>query len=222
MTVIADRAGVQSLGGVIGGEATGCTAATTEVFIETALFDPVRTAATGRKLNIASDARYRFERGLDPAFVRDGVETATRLMLDLCGGEASEIVTAGEVPDWRRQYRLRAERPATLGGLHVPHQRSADILSALGCTVETRAGGDLCVEPPSWRGDILGEADLVEEVLRIEGYDQIPAVPLERPGTVSRPASFRCAAPGGTGASYARRAWAGRGGDVLVHRDARG
>ena len=188
MTVIADRAGVQSLGGVIGGEATGCTAATTEVFIETALFDPVRTAATGRKLNIASDARYRFERGLDPAFVRDGVETATRLMLDLCGGEASEIVTAGEVPDWRRQYRLRAERPATLGGLHVPHQRSADILSALGCTVETRAGGDLCVEPPSWRGDILGEADLVEEVLRIEGYDQIPAVPLERPGTVSRPA----------------------------------
>src|SRR6516165_8892178 len=97
ITAIADRAGVQSLGGVIGGEATGCTEATTEVLIEAALFDPVRTAATGRRLNIASDARYRFERGLDPAFVRDGLEIATRLMLDLCGGQASEIVTAGTV-----------------------------------------------------------------------------------------------------------------------------
>ena len=107
MTAIADEAGVQSLGGVIGGEATGCTEATTEVLIEAALFDPVRTAATGRKLNISSDARYRFERGLDPAFVGDGLEIATRLMLDLCGGEASEIVAAGAVPDWRRRYVLR-------------------------------------------------------------------------------------------------------------------
>src|SRR5438105_3546548 len=120
MTAIADRAGVQSLGGVIGGERTGCTEATTEVFVEAALFDPVRTAATGRKLNISSDARYRFERGLDPAFVGAGLEIATRLMLDLCGGEASEIVTAGAVPDWRRRYVLRGERPGTLGGPDVP------------------------------------------------------------------------------------------------------
>src|SRR5208283_5002725 len=120
MTAIADCAGVQSLGGVIGGEATGCSEATTEVFIEAALFDPVRTAATGRRLNIASDARYRFERGLDPAFVGDGLEIATRLMLELCGGEASEVVTAGAVPDWRRHYVLRAGRPASLGGLDVP------------------------------------------------------------------------------------------------------
>ncbi len=188
ITVIADRSGVLSLGGVIGGEVTGCTEATSEVFIEAALFDPRRTAATGRKLNIASDARYRFERGLDPAFVKDGLEIATRLMLDLCGGEPSEIVVAGAVPDWRRRYALRAERPATLGGLHVPHHKSAEILSALGCTVENLAGGDLSVEPPSWRGDIVGEADLVEEVLRIKGYDQIPAVPLERVGTVPHPA----------------------------------
>src|SRR5271165_6621206 len=180
ITAIADKAGVQSLGGVIGGEATGCTEATTEVFIEAALFDPMRTAATGRKLNVASDARYRFERGLDPAFVGDGLEIATRLMLDLCGGEASEIVTAGAVPNWRRRYVLRAERPASLGGLHVPHEESAEILTALGCRVEILAGGDLSVEPPSWRGDIVGEADLVEEVLRIKGYDHIPAVPLER------------------------------------------
>src|SRR5215467_3276816 len=139
ITVIADAAGVQSLGGVIGGERTGCTEATTEVMIEAALFDPVRTAATGRKLNIASDARYRFERGLDPEFVRPGLEIATRLMLELCGGEASDVITAGAVPDWRRRYVLRAERPATLGGLHIPHEESAEILTTLGCAVETRS-----------------------------------------------------------------------------------
>ena len=187
MTAIVDEAGVQSLGGVIGGEATGCTEATTEVLIEAALFDPVRTAATGRKLNISSDARYRFERGLDPAFVRDGLEIATRLMLDLCGGEASEIVTAGAVPDWRRRYVLRPERPATLGGLDTPPEESAAILTALGFAVESLPGGDLAVEPPSWRGDIVGEADLVEEVLRVRGYDQIPAVPLDRDTALSRP-----------------------------------
>jgi phenylalanyl-tRNA synthetase beta chain len=207
MTVIADAAGVQSLGGVIGGEAAGCTAATIEVFIEAALFDPIRTAATGRKLNISSDARYRFERGLDPAFVKDGLEIATALMFDLCGGEASEIVLAGAVPDWRRRYVLRAERPATLGGLHVPHEESAEILAALGCTVEALAAGDLSVEPPSWRGDIVGEADLVEEVLRIKGYDLIPAVPLEREGALSRPAL----APVQRRAELVRRTLAARG-----------
>ncbi|MBV9202299.1 MAG: phenylalanine--tRNA ligase subunit beta, partial [Alphaproteobacteria bacterium] len=188
ITVIADAAGVQSLGGVIGGEATGCTEATTEVLIEAALFDPVRTAATGRELNIVSDARYRFERGLDPEFVQPGLEIATRLILELCGGEASDIIAAGAVPDWRRRYVLRAERPATLGGLHVPHDESAEILRTLGCAVEPLARGDLSVEPPSWRGDIVGEADLVEEVLRIKGYDEIPAVPLERATPLSRPA----------------------------------
>jgi phenylalanyl-tRNA synthetase beta chain len=187
MTAIADEAGVQSLGGVIGGEATGCTEATTEVLIEAALFDPVRTAATGRKLNISSDARYRFERGLDPAFVRDGLEIATRLMLDLCGGQASEIVTAGAVPDWRRRYVLRPERPATLGGLDVPPEEAAAILTALGFAVERAAGDELAAEPPSWRGDIEGEADLVEEVLRVKGYDQIAAVPLDRDTALSRP-----------------------------------
>jgi phenylalanyl-tRNA synthetase beta chain len=187
ITAIADRAGVQSLGGVIGGEATGCTEATTEVFIEAALFDPVRTAATGRRLNISSDARYRFERGLDSAFVKDGLEIATRLMLDLCGGEASEIVTAGSVPDWRRRYMLRPERPATLAGLDVLPLESAAILSALSFGVERQDGGALAAEPPSWRGDIEGEADLVEEVLRVRGYDQIPAVPLDRDTLLSRP-----------------------------------
>jgi len=207
MTVIADRARTQSLGGVIGGEATGCTEATTEVFIEAALFDPVRTAATGRKLNISSDARYRFERGLDPAFVGDGLEIATRRILELCGGEASEIVTAGAEPEWRRHYVLRAGRPARLGGLDAPASESAAILRALGCAVEPLASGDLSVEPPSWRGDIEGEADLVEEVLRIKGYDEIPAAPLPRDAPLPRPALI----PARRRSELVRRALAARG-----------
>lgn len=189
VTAIADDSGVESLGGVIGGEPSGVTAATSEVFVEAALFDPVRTAATGRRLGIVSDARFRFERGVDPAFVRDGLEIATRLMLELCGGEASEIVAAGAEPQWRRTYVLRAGRTQSLGGLAVPPQRSAAILEALGCTVEkTAPAGDLSVVPPSWRGDIAGEADLVEEVLRVEGYEKIPAAPLPRETSLPRPA----------------------------------
>src|SRR5947207_5137633 len=190
ITAIADDAGVQSLGGVIGGEPTGCTEATTEVFVEAALFDPIRTAATGRRLEIISDARYRFERGLDPAFVGPGLEIATRLILELCGGEASETVVAGAVPEWRREYLLRPERLSGLGGLHVPPDESREILEALGCTIADAAehDGSLRVTPPSWRGDIIGEADLVEEVLRVKGYDEIPAVPLPRDTIISRPA----------------------------------
>jgi phenylalanyl-tRNA synthetase beta chain len=190
VTAIADDNGVQSLGGVIGGEPTGCTEATTEVFIEAALFDPVRTAATGRRLEIASDARYRFERGVDPAFVGPGLEIATRLIIELCGGEPSEVVVAGAEPDWRREYTLRPERLSGLGGLHVPADESRAILEALGCEVSEAGGHDdsLTVQPPSWRGDIVGEADLVEEVLRVKGYDQIPPVPLPRDSVISRPA----------------------------------
>jgi phenylalanyl-tRNA synthetase beta chain len=190
ITAIADENGVQSLGGVIGGEPTGCTETTTEVFVEAALFDPIRTAATGRRLEIISDARYRFERGLDPAFVGPGLEIATRLILELCGGEASDVVVAGAVPDWRREYLLRPERLSGLGGLHVPPAESRDILEALGCTMADAAehDGGMKVSPPSWRGDIIGEADLVEEVLRVKGYDEIPAVPLPRDTIISRPA----------------------------------
>src|SRR5204862_6882993 len=142
ITAIADDAGVQSLGGVIGGEPTGCTETTTEVFIEAALFDPIRTAATGRRLEIASDARYRFERGLDPAFVGPGLEIATRLFLELCGGEPSEVVVAGAEPEWRREYRLRPERPRTLGGLDVPPDHSRMVLEALRRTVAETGARD--------------------------------------------------------------------------------
>jgi phenylalanyl-tRNA synthetase beta chain len=190
ITAIADDAGVQSLGGVIGGEPTSCTEATVEVFVEAALFDPIRTAATGRRLEIVSDARYRFERGVDPAFVGPGIEIATRLILELCGGEASEIVAAGAAPDWQREYLLRPKRLSSLGGLPVPPAESRAILEALGCTIAEAAehDGSLRVTPPSWRGDIVGEADLVEEVLRVKGYDEVPPVPLPRETVISRPA----------------------------------
>ena len=187
VTAIADDTGVQSLGGVMGGEPTSCTEVTTEVFIEAALFDPVRTAATGRRLEITSDARYRFERGIDPEFTAPGLEIATRLVLELCGGEPSEVVVAGEAPEWRRQYTLRENRPAQLGGLAVPPPEATKILKDLGFAVAEH-GDSLTVTPPPWRGDIVGEADLVEEVLRIKGYDEVLPVPLPRETVISRPA----------------------------------
>ncbi len=213
VTVIADGNGVQSLGGVIGGVPTGCTAETTAVYVEAALFDPARTAATGRRLGIDSDARYRFERGLDPDAVFAGIEQATRMILELCGGEPSELVVTGAVPDWRRTLTLRPSRVETLGGVAVPAAEQAAILTALGCAVaEAADGGAMPVEPPSWRADIEGEADLVEEVLRVRGFDTIPAVPLPRPPGLPRPA----VTPRQRAAGLVRRALAARGLDEAV------
>jgi len=186
-TVIADGAGVEALGGVIGGEHSGCTAETTDVFVEAALFDPLRTAATGRRHDIISDARYRFERGLDIAAVQEGMEAATRLILELCGGEPSELVVTGTLPEWKRKYTLRAERLHGLGGLDIGIDAAAEILKRLGFAV-SKDGANLTAEPPSWRGDIHGEADLVEEVARIHGYDNIKAVSLVRETAVAKPA----------------------------------
>ncbi|QQP88910.1 phenylalanine--tRNA ligase subunit beta [Skermanella sp. TT6] len=188
MTVIADDSGVVSLGAVMGGEGTGVTGTTTDVFLEAALFDPVRTAQTGRRLSIDSDARYRFERGVDPAFVIPGVEIATRLILEICGGTASELVVAGSEPSWRRELTLRPGRTLELGGVDVPVPEQVRILEALGFGVTERGDGVMAVLPPSWRADIHGEADLVEEVLRVHGYEHIPAIPLERTSAITRPA----------------------------------
>lgn len=212
MTAVCDHSGVVGLGGVIGGEPTGCTEATVNVFVESALFDPLRTAATGRKLQIDSDARYRFERGVDPESAYAGMEQATRMILELCGGEPSELVVAGTVPDWRRPLTLRPSRVEHLGGLAVPKDRQVAILEALGCAVSEGDEGRLAVVPPSWRGDIEGEADLVEEVLRVEGFDAIPATPLPRLSALTRPAiDARQRAVG-----QARRALAARGMDEAV------
>ena len=179
MTVIADEAGPEGLAGIMGAEHSGCTEATTEVFLEAAYFDPIRTAATGRKLEILSDARFRFERGVDPGFVVPAMELATRMILDLCGGEASEPVIAGTEPDWQQSIVLRPERVAALGGVEVQIARMEAILNDLGCAVAEHDDG-LLINPPSWRGDIAAEHDLVEEIIRINGYDNIPSVPLPR------------------------------------------
>lgn len=178
MTVISDGAGVQSLAGVIGGAATGCTEATVDVVLESALFDPVRTAITGRRLQIISDARFRFERGVDPAFVLPGAEIATRLILELCGGEPSTLTVAGAVPDHRPTITLRPERLADLGGLAVARDEAIGTLECLGFEITDPGSGPITAVAPSWRRDVALEADLVEEVLRVHGYDEIPAVPL--------------------------------------------
>ena len=206
MTVIADDDGVLGLGGVIGGTSSGCTEATRNVFIEAALFDPVRTAMTGRKLNIESDARYRFERGVDPAFVYEGMEAGTRLALALCGGEPSALVAAGAEPDWRRDIALRPSRIHHLGGIDLPEDDTVRLLGALGFGVTTEAEA-LRVAVPSWRGDIEGEADLVEEVVRLHGYGHVPEVALTRRDAVARPIVSGTARRRG----HARRALAERG-----------
>ena len=188
MTVIADAAAPEALGGVMGGMCTGCTEATTDVFLESALFDPLRTAATGRKLALVSDARYRFERGIDPAFQVPGLEIATRLVLELCGGEASDLVIAGAPPPARPTIALRPSRVAHLGGVDVPVAETVRILDDLGFATAESADGTLAVTVPSWRNDVEGEACLVEEVLRIHGFDRIPVEPLPRSAGLPQPA----------------------------------
>jgi phenylalanyl-tRNA synthetase beta chain len=206
MVVIADRDGVQAIGGVMGGEGSGCGEDTTNVFLEVALFDAKRIAATGRRLGIESDARYRFERGVDPTSLAWGTRVATRLILEICGGEASEVVSAGEEPQWQRTATLRLSRIAGLGGVHLPPGEPARILAALGFEVSEEEDLIRAAVPP-WRADIEGEADLVEEVLRIAGYDAIPPVPVVRAHAVSRPAL----SPFQRRVNDARRALAARG-----------
>ncbi|MBL4907908.1 MAG: phenylalanine--tRNA ligase subunit beta, partial [Sneathiella sp.] len=204
--VIADDAAPQGIGGVMGGELSGCTEETTNVFIEAALFDPIAIATTGRKLGIESDARYRFERGVDPAFVETGMEIATRLVMELCGGEPSHIVSDGVGPKWEKQVDLRKTRVKNLGGVDVPVAEMIETLDRLG--FEPKDNGDvISTSVPSWRMDVVGEADLVEEVMRMHGYDNIPAVPLPRLSIVSKPSVDY----GQRRVRTAKRALAGRG-----------
>lgn len=184
MTVIADAQSALGIAGVMGGEQSGCTETTTNVFVESAFFDPLRTAATGRKLGIVSDARYRFERGVDPDFVLPGLELATKLILALCGGEPSEIVVAGAAPDIRKTIPFAPDTVKRLGGLDVPRSEITTILGNLGFAVED--GDVLNVTTPSWRSDLSGPADLVEEVVRIHGFDKVPSAPMDRPNAIAR------------------------------------
>ncbi len=175
MMLISDDTGPESLAGIMGGEVSGCTEATTDVFLESAFWDPITIAATGRALKINSDARYRFERGVDPAFTLPGLDLATQMILDLCGGEASDIAMDGAVPDTARAYRLDPARVISLVGMDIPADEQRRTLEALGFTLN----GDMAT-PPTWRPDILGEADLVEEVARIASLTKLEGKPLRR------------------------------------------
>ncbi|WP_414473257.1 phenylalanine--tRNA ligase subunit beta [Microvirga sp. M2] len=177
--VIADENGVESIAGIMGGEHSGSDEGTTDVLIESALWDPLNIAQSGRKLGIITDARYRFERGIDPAFTRPGLDLATQMVIDLCGGEASEAVTAGRVPDDTCVIEFPWSEVPRLSGLDVKPAESEEILRKLGFKVEG-AGERVTVTAPSWRPDIDGKADLVEEVIRIAGVDRIEPQPLPR------------------------------------------
>jgi len=233
MCVIADADGQRpiGLGGVMGGESTGVDEMTTEVFLESAWFDPIRIAQTGRTLSLNSDAQYRFARGVDPQSTRPGLELATQLILDLCGGEASEVVEAGAPVEGRPDVTFDPAYVGQLTGLDVPTDKIEQILTALGFGVTK--GAIWTVTVPSWRRDVDGKADLVEEVARIYGFNHIPATSLPvlapRPGGVltaqqakARTARRALAAFGYSEAvtwSFMRQDWArlfGGGDDALV------
>ncbi len=231
---ICDDSGVQSIAGVIGGEATGCDDSTRTVFVECALFDPVRIALTGRRHQIVSDARQRFERGLDPALMQAAIEAATAMILELCGGEPGPIVSAGAEPAWQRDATLRFARIAALGGSGIGAEEAVSSLERLGFIVRARDALQVTVAVPSWRNDIAApitldlapslspqtaaemiaavaqiepECDLIEEVLRLRGLDAIPPVSLPRVAGVP-PASLT---PKQQRAALVRRTLAARG-----------
>jgi phenylalanyl-tRNA synthetase beta chain len=186
MTVIADDAQVHDIGGIMGGEDSGVSEATTEVMLEVAYFTPERIARTGQALGLTSDARSRFERGVDPAFLDEGLAILTGLILDICGGEPSAVIRAGKPPEEARTITFDFGRTKTLGGIDVPEPRQREILESLGFELE---GNEVAI--PTWRRDVDGPADLVEEIVRIIGYDQVPATPLERTAGVAKPTATR-------------------------------
>ena len=173
--VISDANGPESIGGIMGGEETGCTEETVDVFLESAFWDHVQIAMAGRALKINSDARYRFERGVDPEYTIEGLHRATQMILDLCGGEPSEVVIAGDVPDHSRAYKLDADRVQSLVGMEIPESDQRQTLTRLGFRLE----GNMA-HVPSWRPDVQGEADLVEEVARIASLTKLKGKPLPR------------------------------------------
>ena len=175
MMVISDDKGPESIAGIMGGEETGCTEETVNVFLESAFWDHVQIALTGRALKINSDARYRFERGVDPEYTLEGLEHATQMILDICGGEVSKVVEAGKAPNHARAYKLDAERVQSLVGMDIPEAEQRQTLTRLGFRLE----GEMA-HVPSWRPDIMGEADLVEEVARIASLTKLQGKPLPR------------------------------------------
>ena len=207
MTVIADDKGVHDIGGIMGGEHSGVSHTTSEVLLEVAYFTPERIARTGQTLSLTSDARSRFERGVDPTFLDDGLAILTGLILDICGGEASRVTRAGQPPLEQKRVLFDPALTRGLGGIDVPDAEQSAILGRLGFSVQ-----DGVALVPSWRRDIDGPADLVEEVARIAGYDRIQSTPLPRDQGVARPTATR----GQLAERRVRRAAAARGLDEAV------
>jgi phenylalanyl-tRNA synthetase beta chain len=186
MCVIADEAGVESLSGIMGGETTGCSEATTDVLIESALWEPKNISQTGRKLGINSDARYRFERGVDPAFMLPGLELATRMVLDLCGGVPSQVTVAGSAEAPERVIDFPLSEIKRLAGLAVPLPEMRRVLERLGFFAAGQ-GERVKVAVPSWRPDVQGKADVVEEIVRIVGVDRVPPTTFDRGDAPRKP-----------------------------------
>ena len=231
--VIADDAGPQSLAGIMGGQSTGSQPDTVNVFVECALFDPVRIAKSGRRHGIHSDARARFERGIDPSMLPAFLDAATSMILDLCGGEPSHAAEAGHEPAWQRSATMRFARLRTLGGLEIEPDLASDRLTALGFAIEARTSASVTVGVPPRRNDVApgtplepavnadpvrltlltaaareteAECDLIEEVLRLGGLDAILPVSLPTTG-IPKPVLTEAQ----TRLSTARRAMAARG-----------
>ncbi|ABY30029.1 phenylalanine--tRNA ligase subunit beta [Methylorubrum extorquens] len=221
--VIADGNGVESIAGIMGGEASGCDETTTDVLIESALWDPRNIARTGRRLGIITDARYRFERGVDPAFALPGLDLATRLVIDLCGGSPSEARIAGEIPDLDRVIDFPWTEVRRLAGIELSRAEMKVTLESLGFHI-SGSGDRVKVLPPSWRPDVEGKADLVEEIVRIAGLDRIEPKPLPRVETVAVEPMLTVLQRRGR---LAKRALAGRGMleavtySFVAHEDAR-
>ncbi|TVR11618.1 MAG: phenylalanine--tRNA ligase subunit beta, partial [Salinarimonadaceae bacterium] len=187
MVVIADENGPESIAGIMGGEHSGCDENTTDVLVESALWDPLNVAQTGRKLGIVTDARYRFERGVDPNFTMPGLDLAAQMIVDICGGEVSKSLLAGAIPDTGRIIEFPWSETKRLSGLDLPRTEARAILEQLGFHV-SGSGDAVKVLPPTWRPDIEGKADLVEEIIRVAGLDRIAPVPLGRvEATVVKP-----------------------------------
>ena len=208
MTAITDESGVLGLGGIVGGVSTGASETTKNVFVECAYFDPYATAKTGRALQIDSDARYRFDRGIDSEFTTEGMEVATNLIMDICGTDKTEpmdVVKTGDTPDWKRDIEFDYAYTKKLSGMDVPESRQKEILESLGFSIKGKK-----ITPPSWRPDVYldgGKADIVEEIIRVVGYDKIEAISVRSDNAIADSA----VTPHITSVRLSRNALAARG-----------
>ena len=186
MVVITDEKEIVSLGGIIGGMKSAVSDKTKNVLLEAAYFDPISIASTGRKLQINSDARYRFERGIDPSFTLPGSHIATKMIIDLCGGQASDIIIAGLAPSLKKKIIFGPKKVNQLIGIEVNGKRQCEILCSLGFSVK-EVGNKFEIIVPPWRPDVHGEVDIVEEVARINSLANLPSIPIARKEGVLKP-----------------------------------